>query len=591
MLTPSTRCTLFNCLRLIALTFCLLTGAVHAQNTSDAAIENLFNAPTIWRGRADLWIQTMWYPQVAYQLTLRARSGQNVEGILDQRFGLGHRQFRVEGKIVNGKFRGRTLSYSDIQPLDREPTPLRARPNLAQCDRYELEGTLQTSGLVWFSPQDKQRGELGLDGPQMDLDIGMDGICGVRPRLIRQSDSIVAFVGGFNDSSVRDRVYPNYLAATPPGQAVKYFRARENGNIINYLVRELRANPFARIALVGHSWGGDTVLNVAEDLLTNFSHVRLDLVITLDPVRQLDGTPSRPLIPGRRRTTPAMTLGKIDRPKPSNVLKWLNVFIDPNDRTVSSEGCLTSAGFFTQGSGHYSIQRAADFNYLLRVNHCQPDLMFSHTLEPLSRSLESMVRELHQPNLGWINLKYQTPILADIDKHYLGTLSPAERDRRDSEQNPEELDRAPNSEDLERMQLSAVNEWIPPDEVRRPGEEAFTFEISSAQKTSIRVRPGDQLRVYANGLIDLNQFAGETTPEGVNGLRGESYTPAFRRGAFLLGIEYANGKEGWVMCGAGCFQSYTQPGTVLLRVNDKEGGDNTGTFKITLLLKRGAAHP
>lgn len=61
-----------------------------------------------------------------------------------------------------------------------------------------------------------------------------------------------------------------------------------------------------KVVLVGHSYGGDTVMDIAREL--SASGKELEVVVTLDPVSR--GGPTA------------------DQPKPKHVKKWLNVYVD-----------------------------------------------------------------------------------------------------------------------------------------------------------------------------------------------------------------------------------------------------------------------
>lgn len=90
-------------------------------------------------------------------------------------------------------------------------------------------------------------------------------------------------------------------------------------------------NAKQKIILVGHSWGGHRVICLAEENPT----IPIELLITLDPVSK-----------GKN--------GK--QPKPKNVKRWLNIYIDYNLADSSSANNIARMG------GAWQECSAADLN-------------------------------------------------------------------------------------------------------------------------------------------------------------------------------------------------------------------------------------
>jgi hypothetical protein len=133
---------------------------------------------------------------------------------------------------------------------------------------------------------------------------------------------VVCFVGGADDSQHRNlwRVFDAYRRAVP-GHASYYFFHDQHTEI----GMRIRASQ-GPVCLVGHSWGGDTVLDVAY-------HRRerpIELVVTLDPVA--------------RFTNWICTA--------SHVGWWINVRVDP-----TGPG---SSNVIAQLGGHYGRRIGAD---------------------------------------------------------------------------------------------------------------------------------------------------------------------------------------------------------------------------------------
>lgn len=111
---------------------------------------------------------------------------------------------------------------------------------------------------------------------------------------------LVALIGGFFDSWTygvaknAEKHLPAYFGAVE----TKYFAWDNGGDAAEWVKKERRAS-LRHVALVGHSYGGDTAMGVAGDL----ENVPVALVVTLDPTSRF----------------------QTDRPR--NVGKWVNVYV------------------------------------------------------------------------------------------------------------------------------------------------------------------------------------------------------------------------------------------------------------------------
>lgn len=113
-----------------------------------------------------------------------------------------------------------------------------------------------------------------------------------------QDKPLVIFVGGFCDSIVKPmlRVYRGY---ENPYQ-VKVYYGHTMGRIIEEQIVRWREESGRPIVVIGHSYGADTVVRVAERLMKRYPDPSIDLLITVDPVSRQHGVPKHPITSARR---------------------------------------------------------------------------------------------------------------------------------------------------------------------------------------------------------------------------------------------------------------------------------------------------
>ena len=119
---------------------------------------------------------------------------------------------------------------------------------------------------------------------------------------------LVMFVGGARDpdlAPISGIFYP-YNNAHEDRQDIGYAAWQTEKQIKALALHWMRRKQ--KVVLVGHSYGGDTVMDVARDLSTEGKE--LELVVTLDPVSRFGA--------------------RTNQPKPSGVKTWLNVYVDYN---------------------------------------------------------------------------------------------------------------------------------------------------------------------------------------------------------------------------------------------------------------------
>ena len=112
-------------------------------------------------------------------------------------------------------------------------------------------------------------------------------------RVPPEDKPLVIFVGGFCDSIVKamQRFYHSY---EQPGQ-VKAYSSHLMGGAIAEQIALWKDKTGQPVVLIGHSYGGDTVVRVAEQLARRRSDQPIDLLVTVDPVSRRGGVPRQPV--------------------------------------------------------------------------------------------------------------------------------------------------------------------------------------------------------------------------------------------------------------------------------------------------------
>ena len=137
----------------------------------------------------------------------------------------------------------------------------------------------------------------------------------------------------------QDVCYSEYGGVHVPPLMEKWFKANQ------------------KIVLVGHSWGGDRVVQLALDN----SHIIIDLLVTLDPVSYSF---------------------KSIRSKPNNVTRWINVYVDYKHADNSQPNMVARAGhpwqFCSNADENHSIN-TKDGKKVNNVGHAHASTMFSNS--------------------------------------------------------------------------------------------------------------------------------------------------------------------------------------------------------------------
>lgn len=123
----------------------------------------------------------------------------------------------------------------------------------------------------------------------------------------RRFQPLVMFVGGAKDPEfgpVLEGVFFPYNRDHEDIQDIGY-GAWQTGASIKGLALHWMAQG-QKVVLVGHSYGGDTVMDISREL--SDAGKAIELVVTLDPVSRIGP--------------------RANQPKPTGVKKWLNVYVD-----------------------------------------------------------------------------------------------------------------------------------------------------------------------------------------------------------------------------------------------------------------------
>lgn len=109
-----------------------------------------------------------------------------------------------------------------------------------------------------------------------------------------------------------------------------------------------------------------------------------------------------------------------------------------------------------------------------------------------------------------------------------------------------------------------------------------TIELNSfIQTATFEVLKGEKITVSASGQINFGFFAGSGDPNGIDGFESYSKVSGIRHGSLIGRI--ANGN--WFVVGT--LKTFVAPedGPLQLEINDKDSGNNQGTFKAEISIK------
>lgn len=208
------------------------------------------------------------------------------------------------------------------------------------------------------SPEDVPTHTPTADGYEFDI----DPCCIKRP--------LVVFIGGFADeiSKVMLETCENYKIIHDSYQDI-YYRPHDQGEVVLDFVEKYAAAG-QKVAIIGHSWGGNTAVNS----VAMKTKAKIDILATLDPVDKLGN-----------KIAPAS--------KPDNVLKYINVYINYLEAETSS-----LANSVARAGGPWQNVACADKNYDIinetkqnqygrPPDHADASWMFTKYIQQLVKSL------------------------------------------------------------------------------------------------------------------------------------------------------------------------------------------------------------
>jgi Chlorophyllase enzyme len=211
---------------------------------------------------------------------------------------------------------------------------------------------------------------LGLHNPEKSIDDGtlarswspVPGPLGLASSIelnLGHAKALVIFFGGANDSIHKNmyRVYADYENSA--NHEKKYLPWTEDKAAKILIANQLvNVDLASHICLIGHSYGGDTAMDVARDL--NLVDLDIQLVVTLDPV-------SNQLV-----VTVDPVLNLINEPieLPSHVEKWINVWVE-------TKGSWRPDNIVAELGGHWGMEPNATENMFCEgASHAQANEMF-----------------------------------------------------------------------------------------------------------------------------------------------------------------------------------------------------------------------
>jgi pimeloyl-ACP methyl ester carboxylesterase len=271
----------------------------------------------------------------------------------------------ANGRLVSG------VSQSLPMPAsrnDHRPGIVRGRFSLSTCER--AAGFLTAQELVCVS-------QVG------DVSFALRSFTtGGAPASVPARPSLVVFVGGAGDARSGLMASVERAWTAPSGVTKRYFSHDAHGAIRGEVERFMAAHPDGAVALIGHSWGGHTVVKVAEALA---GRIRIPLLVTLDPVPH--GSAGNPSAPRPRRREPST--GQPPPAKPASVVTWLNVW--PGKPRGPSEQCRNGERLASAGENSRPWGDIPGLEPLhAGRDHCDVSGMFAHPA--VQGALEALLR-------------------------------------------------------------------------------------------------------------------------------------------------------------------------------------------------------
>lgn len=163
--------------------------------------------------------------------------------------------------------------------------------------------------------------DLNLDAQgQIDPNCGVTNSTGIA-QCDKLYQPLVMFVGGAKDSTfkpVLGGIFRTYNEENEQYQDVGYGTYKTGGALKSLALHWISKGQ--KVVFVGHSYGGDAVMDVARELSDMGKEI--ELVVTLDPV--------------------SLTGPRANQPKPKGVKHWLNVYVPYDNYRPKRDNFLNS---------------------------------------------------------------------------------------------------------------------------------------------------------------------------------------------------------------------------------------------------------
>jgi hypothetical protein len=121
----------------------------------------------------------------------------------------------------------------------------------------------------------------------------------------------------------------------------------------------------------------------------------------------------------------------------------------------------------------------------------------------------------------------------------------------------------------------------------QPPTEAIADDVSGLTRSSAHVEKGQRVRILASGSIKIGGWAGTSQPEGRSSgfaggdLSAYSIVSTYNHAALLYRVA---GEADWLPYGQNCVFRAQRSGNLEFQVNDREQGNNSGSYKVTTQL-------
>ncbi len=177
---------------------------------------------------------------------------------------------------------------------------------------------------------------------------------------------LIVFFGGFFDERTENvKGWASSVRYGNDDVTTMYFGWADRSEAVAGVIDHLNEHPQSPVILVGHSYGGDTALNVASDLSQLETPVSVQLVVTLDPVSRI----SRGTFRGDLKS--------------KNVEQWINVW---TSNLANRSDVIAVIG------GRWGECDEADENIQVDLSHEDSYSMFMH--ESVQTRIEEVIREI-----------------------------------------------------------------------------------------------------------------------------------------------------------------------------------------------------